>query len=287
VLATSTGFTGSYAVSRFSTSAAMVAGEGTGMERDYDFHSAVHLEDLKDPAEIGRVAGERVVRRLNPRQVKSGAVPVIFDRRISTGMLGALMSAINGASVARKTSFLRDSMGKQVANAAITIPDDPLRPRGLGSRPFDGEGMAPAPITFIEAGVLYDWVLDWANARELGIESNARAARGGGGTSPSPTNCHIAAGGTSVADMMAGVGTGLLLTETIGHGVNMVTGDYSKGAAGYWFENGEIAYPVSEITIAGNLKDMFLSMTPADDLEFRGSANAPSLLIEGMTIGGK
>ncbi|MCB1464370.1 MAG: TldD/PmbA family protein, partial [Nitratireductor sp.] len=285
VLATSTGFAGSYSASRFSASAAMVAGEGTGMERDYEFHSAVHLEDLKDPAEIGRTAGERVVRRLNPRQVASGAVPVIFDRRISSGMLGALMSAINGASVARKTSFLRDAMGKQVANGAITIDDDPLRPRGLGSRPFDGEGMAPAPITFVEAGVLKDWVLDWAAARELGLAaSNARASRGG---SPSPTNCHIAAGATSVADMMAGIGTGLLLTETIGHGGNMVTGDYSKGAAGYWIENGEPAYPVSEITIAGNLKDMFLNMIPADDLEFRNAANAPSLLIEGMTIGGK
>ncbi len=288
VLATSTGFAGSYAVSRFSTSAAMVAGEGTGMERDYDFHSVTHRADLKDPAEIGRVAGERVVRRLNPRQVKSGSVPVIFDRRIAAGMLGALMGAINGASVARKTSFLRDSMGKQVANEAITIFDDPLRVRGLGSRPFDGEGMATAPFTFVDGGVLKDWLLDWATARELGLPaSNAHAARGGSGTSPSPSNCHIANGDRSPEQMMADIGTGLLLTETIGHGVNMVTGDYSKGAAGYWIENGEIAYPVSEITIAGNLKDMFLNMAPADDLEFKGAANAPSLLVEGMTLGGK
>lgn len=288
VLATSTGFAGSYAVSRYSTSAAMVAGEGTGMERDYDFHSVTHRDDLKDPAEIGRVAGERVVRRLNPRQVKSGSVPVIFDRRISAGMLGALLSAINGASVARKTSFLRDSMGKQVANEAITIFDDPLRVRGLGSRPFDGEGMATAPFTFVDAGVLKDWLLDWATARELGLPaSNAHAGRGGAGTSPSPSNCHIANGDRSPEQMMADIGTGLLLTETIGHGVNMVTGDYSKGAAGYWIENGEIAYPVSEITIAGNLKDMFLNMVPADDLEFKGAANAPSLLVEGMTLGGK
>lgn len=287
VLATSTGFTGNYAVSRFSTSAAMVAGEGTGMERDYDFHSVVHRQDLKDPAEIGRTAGERVVRRIGPRQVKSTSVPVLFDRRISAGLLGALMSAANGASVARKTSFLRDSMGKPVANAAITVFDDPLRVRGLGSRPFDGEGMATSPITFVDEGVLKDWVLDWAAARELGLASNACATRGGSGTSPSTSNCHIAAGTRSPEQMIADIGTGLLLTETIGHGVNMVTGDYSKGAAGYWIENGEIAYPVSEITIAGNLKDMFLNMVPADDLEFKVAANAPSLLVEGMTLGGK
>ena len=285
VLATSAGFSGSYARSGCSVSASMMSGEGETMERDYDFSSAVHRGDLRSPAEIGRTAGERAVRRANPRKVASGAYPVIFDRRLSGGILGSLLGAINAASVARKTSFLRDAMGKQVANGAITIDDDPLRPRGLGSRPFDGEGMAPAPITFVDAGLLKDWVLDWAAARELGLAaSNARASRGG---SPSPTNCHIAAGATSVADMMAGIGTGLLLTETIGHGGNMVTGDYSKGAAGYWIENGEPAYPVSEITIAGNLKDMFLNMIPADDLEFRNAANAPSLLIEGMTIGGK
>lgn len=287
VLATSTGFSGHYGVSRFSASAAMVAGEGTAMERDYEFHSAVHEEDLKDASLIGRTAGDRVVRRLGPRQVKSASVPVIFDKRISMGLLSAMMGAVNGSAVARKTSFLRDSMGKQVANGAISVVDDPLRRRGLGSRPFDGEGMATAPIRFVEGGVLQDWVLDWATARELGLESNGRASRSGSGTSPATTNCHIEPGKTSAADMIAAVSEGLLLTETIGHGINMVTGDYSKGAAGFWIENGEIAYPVSEITIAGNLKDMFMRMVPADDLEFRYATNAPTLLVEGMTIGGK
>lgn len=287
VLATSTGFSGHYSVSRFSTSAAMVAGEGTQMERDYDYHSAIHLGDLMDPDAIGRSAGERCVRRLNPRQAPSGRVPVVWDRRVSSGLLGSLLGAINGASVARKTSFLRDRMGQVVANPSITIVDDPLVRRGLGSRPIDGEGMATAPMRLVEAGVLHHWLLDWAAARELGLESNARATRGGSGTSPSSTNCWIEAGGESPEAMIASISSGLYLTETIGHGVNMVTGDYSKGASGFWIENGEIAWPVAEITIAGNLKDMYLSMQPANDLEFRYATNAPTMLVEGMTVGGK
>ncbi len=286
VLATSSGFAGSYSISRFSTSCAMVAGEGTTMERDYDFHSAVYSGDLRPPQEIGRTAGERVVKRINPRQLASMSAPVIFDRRIASGLLGSLLGAINGASVARKTSFLRDAMGKAVANAAITVNDDPLRRRGLGSRPFDGEGMPTAPICFVDNGVLQQWVLDWASARELDLNSNGRAQRGGSGTSPSTTNCHIEPGHLSLEEMMAETGSGLLVTETIGHGVNMVTGDFSKGASGFWFENGKIAYPVSGVTIAGNLKDMFLTMTPASDLEFRGATNAPSLRVGAMTIGG-
>jgi PmbA protein len=177
-------------------------------------------------------------------------------------------------------------MGKAVANPAITVVDNPLRRRGLGSTPFDGEGMPVSEIRFVEAGVLRDWVLDWATARELGLKSNGRASRGGSGTSPTTTNCHIEPGKQSQEEMIASLERGLLLTETIGHGVNMVTGDYSKGAAGFWIENGAIAFPVSEITVAGNLKDMFLSMRPASDLEFKGATNAPSLLVEGMTIGG-
>jgi PmbA protein len=287
VLATSTGFSGHYSVSRFSASAAMVSGEGTEMERDYDYHSVTHGEDLRDSAAIGRSAGERAVRRRNPRQVASAAVPVIFDKRISGGMLGSLLGAINGAAVARKTSFLRDRMGQLVANPAISVVDDPLRRRGLGSRPVDGEGMPMAPLTLVDKGVLGHWLLDWAAARELGLESNARATRGGSGTSPSSTNCHIAAGQASLAEMLKTVKSGLYLTETIGHGVNMVTGDYSKGASGFWIENGEITWPVAEITIAGNLKDMFASMVPANDLEFRYATNAPTLLVEGMTVGGK
>lgn len=287
VLATSEGFAGNYRASRHTVSASMVSGEGTEMERDYDFHSAAHPEDLKSPEEIGSSAAVRVVRRRNPRQCDSGAMPVIYDRRVATGLLGGLLGAVNGASVARKTSFLRECMHQLVANPAITVIDDPLRPRGLGSHPFDGEGMPSAPLEIVTQGHLNCWLLDWAAARELGLESNGRASRGGAGTSPSPSNCHIEAGSTSVDDMIAGLEKGLLLTETIGHGVNMVTGDYSKGASGFMIENGEVTFPVSEITIAGNLKEMFKTMLPASDLEFRGSVNAPSLLVEGMTVGGK
>ena len=286
VLATSNGFAGNYSVSRFSSSASALCGEGEAMERDYDMHAVTHIGDLRDPAEIGRTAGERAVRRSNPKTVKSGSYPLVFDRRIAGGMLGALLGAINASSVARKTSFLRNSMGKAVANPAVTVHDDPHRIRGLGSRPFDGEGRECGPLLPIDRGELTTWLLDGATARELGLESNGRASRSGSGTSPSSTNAWIEAGEKSPEDFMREIGTGILITETIGHGINMVTGDFSKGASGFFIENGEIAYPVAGFTIAGNLKDMFLSMLPASDLEFRGSTNAPSLLIEGMTVGG-
>lgn len=287
VLATSHGFSGHFSRTGHSVSAAMVSGEGEAMERDYDFSSAVFEEDLLPAAEIGRTAGERAVRRASPRQVKSASLPVIFDRRIASGILGALLGAINGQSVARKTSFLRDRMNEMVANRSVSVFDDPFRPRGLGSRPFDGEGVAMNPMTLVDSGRLETWLLDSASGRELGLPTNGRASRGGSSTHPSATNAWIAAGAYSPGDLMREAGTGLLVTETIGHGVNMVTGDYSKGASGFWFENGEIAYPVSGVTIAGNLRDMFLSMTPASDLEFKGSVNAPSLLVTGMTIGGE
>jgi PmbA protein len=287
VLATSGGFEGQYCRSRISISAGMVAGDGVKMERDHEFRSVVHVEDLPAPVEIGRIAGERAVRRLNPRQIKSGRVPVVFDRRVSAGIAGALAGAINGASVARGTSFLRNDMGKRIASPSITLRDDPLRLRGLGSRPFDGEGMPVEPIEPVRGGMLECWLLDWATGRELGLESNGRAGRTGSGTSPSTTNCYIEAGTLAVDEMIGSLASGLLVTETIGHGVNMVTGDYSKGASGFWIENGELAFPVSEITIAGNLRDMFANMTPASDLQFRHATNAPTLLVEGMTVGGK
>ncbi|MCB1385119.1 MAG: TldD/PmbA family protein [Nitratireductor sp.] len=287
VLAASNGFSGNFARTGHSVSASFVAGEGEAMERDYDFSSAVHLADLRPPAEVGRTAGERTARRVNPRKVSSGAFPVLLDRRLSGGLLGAMLGAINGSSIARKTSFLRDRMGRQIASAAITVTDDPLRMRGLGSRPFDGEGLACEKMVLVDGGVLQAWLLDGATARELGLESNARASRGGSGTAPSSTNAWIAPGERTIAETAREIGTGFYCTETIGHGINMVTGDYSKGASGYWIENGEIAYPVAEITIAGNLKDMFLALTPLSDLEFRGAVNAPSLLIDTMAIGGK
>lgn len=287
VLATSNGFSGSFARSGFSCSASMVSGEGESMERDYDFTSAVFMEDLRSAAEVGMTAGERAVRRASPRQVKSGSFPVLFDRRQTGGLLGALLGAINGSSVARKTSFLRDQMGRQVTSHSIQVFDDPLRKRGLGSRPFDGEGLPCKPMTLVEDGILQTWLLDGATARELGLESNGRASRNGAGTSPGSTNAWIPNGEKSIEELAKDIGTGFYCTETIGHGLNMVTGDYSKGASGYWIENGEITYPVAGITIAGNLKDMFVKMIVASDLEFRGSVNAPSMLFETMTIGGK
>ena len=287
VLATSGGFVGNYKRSRFSCSAAMVAGSGTAMERDYDFESKTHLRDLAPPRSIGRTAGERVVKRINPRQANSGSFPIVFDPRVANGLLGALVSAINGASIARKTSFLRDQMSKPVTHSDIRVLDDPRRTRGAASRPFDGEGVACEPLILVESGILQHWVLDGASARELGLETNGRASRAGSGTSPSTTNCFIENGATSKTEMIGTIKEGLYLTETIGHGVNMVSGDYSKGASGFWIEDGEIAYPVAEITVAGNLKDMFLNMTPANDLTFKYATNAPTLLVEGMTIGGK
>ena len=287
VLATSDGFSGSYRRSGFSNSAAMVAGEGTGMERDYDYDSAIHLEDLKHPAEIGRSAGERAAKRLGPRQVNSGSFPVVFDPRVSTALLGAFVGAINGASVARKTSFLREQMNKTVANKSITIVDDPLIARQSGSRLFDGEGVSAEKLTLVQNGVLREWLLDSATARELALETNGRAARGGSGTNPSTTNCYMMNGEETAGAIIGSIKQGLYLNETIGHGINMVTGDYSKGASGFWIENGEVTYPVAEITIAGNLTEMFCSMTPASDLEFKYGINAPTLLVEGMAIGGK
>ena len=286
VLATSSDFVGSFERSGFSLSASMVAGEGTGMERDYDFDSAIHQSDLKSAEEIGQSAGEKVVKRVGPRQVKSGSYPVVCDRRISTGILGTLMGAVNGSSIARKTSFLRDEMGKQITSSGINIIDDPLMKRRMGSKLFDGEGIRTEKLSFVENGVLQQWVLDSATARELNLATNGRAARGETGIRPSTTNCYMEAGSVSFKDMISGIKEGLYLTETIGHGINMVTGDYSKGAAGFWIVDGEIAFPVAEITVAGNLKDMFLNMTPANDLEFRYGTNAPTLLIDGMTIGG-
>ena len=286
-LATSTGFFGRYAGTSHSIGVAVLAGEGTGMERDYDHASSRHAGDLRGAAEIGRSAGEKAVRRLNPRKVKSQNVPVVFDPREAGGLLGHFASAISGASVARGTSFLKDRMDTAVFAAQITIIDDPHRRRGLRSKPFDGEGVANARRAPIDGGRLTGWLLDCASARQLGLSSTGHAARGTGGPpTPSATNLHMEAGALSPAALIADIKQGLYVTELMGMGVNGVTGDYSRGAAGFWIENGEIAYPVSEVTIAGNLKDMFLRLTPASDLEFRYGTNAPTCRIEGMTIAG-
>lgn len=287
VLVTSHGFSGAYRRSRFSRSVSVIAGEGTGMERDYDFSSKLFFSDLRDPAEIGREAGERTARRVNPRKMKTQTVTAVFDPRVARGILGHLAGAINGASVARKTSFLKDRMGQQVANTAITVIDEPARMRGQASRPFDGEGVQGQTLTMVGDGVLNHWFLSTSIANELGLETNGRGARSGTSVSASSTNLSIEPGDKTPEQLMREIGTGFYVTEVFGQGVNMVTGEYSRGASGFWIENGEIAFPVSEVTIASNLKDMFMRMVPASDLDRDFGTAAPTLVVEGMTLAGQ
>lgn len=286
-LVTSGGFSGAYSGTSFSVSCSVLAGEGTRMERDYDYSSARHLADLDAPARIGRSAGERAVRRLDPRKVRSQAVPIVYDPRVSAGLVGHFAGAISGAAITRKTSFLQHAMGKPVFAPGIEIVDDPHRKRGLRSKPFDGEGVRNRAMKLIEDGTLTTWLLDTASARQLGLRSTGHAARGvGGPPSPSTTNLYMAPGKLSPEALIADIQQGLYVTELIGMGVNGVTGDYSRGASGFWIENGKIGFPVSEITVAGNLKEMFLHMTPANDLVFRYATNAPTIRVEGMTVAG-
>jgi PmbA protein len=286
VLATSDGFLGQYVGSRFSLSASVIAGEGTGMERDYDYSSRLYFADLDSPTDIGRRAGERAVRRLKPRKAKTGPVTVVFDPRVARGIAGHLAGAINGASVARKTSFLRDMMGKQVASSAITIVDDPLLVRGQASRPFDGEGVEGQRLTMIDKGVLNHWFLSTSAGRELGLATNGRGSRGGSSVSPSSTNLWIEPGQETPEALIKGLKSGFYVTEVFGQGVNMLTGEYSRGASGFWIEDGVLTYPVAEVTIASNLKDMFLNLVPASDLDRNYGTAAPTLLVEGMTLAG-
>jgi PmbA protein len=287
VLVTSHGFRGAYVGSRHSISMVAIAGEGTGMERDYDFSSTLHSADLDAPEKVGRVAGERAVRRLNPRKVETRRVPVVFDPRIAGSLVGHLASAINGASIARKASFLKDRMGERLFRPGIRIVDDPLRHRGQRSRPFDGEGVAVKPLAMIDDGVLKSWFLDSATARELSLATTGHAARGvSSSPSPSPTNLHLEAGPQRPQELIADIADGFYVTDLIGMGTNLVTGDYSRGASGLWIERGELTYPVSEVTIAGHLNDIFSSLTPASDLEFRYSTNAPTVRLEGLTVAG-
>lgn len=288
VLATSHGFMGRYEATRFSRSVSVIAGSGTAMERDYDYSSRLHFADLGAPAEIGRRAGERAVRRLNARKVETGRFPVVCDPRVARGIAGHLAAAINGASVARKSSFLRDMMGRRVAAATVTVTDDPLRRRGLSSRPFDGEGVAGEPLTMVENGILRHWFLSTAAARQLALPAtNGRGIRASSSVNPGSTNLAIEPGEATPEELIGRVGAGFYVTEVFGQGVDLVTGDYSRGAAGFWIEDGALADPVSEVTIASNLKDMFLHMTPASDLDRNFGTAAPTLLIEGMTLAGK
>lgn len=286
-LAASNGFTGSYAVSRHSVSVSVLAGEGTHMERDYDYSSAVFGADLDDPAAVGRRAGERAVKRLNPRKVATAQLPVIYDPRVANSLIGHLASAINGTAIARGTSFLKDSMGKRILPTGVTVTDDPHRRRGLRSKPFDGEGVANRRLDIVADGVLTSWILDLRSARQLDLASTGHAARGTSSPpSPATTNLYLAPGARSPEELIGEIARGFYVTELIGFGVNGVTGDYSRGASGFWIENGALAYPVSEVTIAGNLKEMFLNLTPANDLVFRYGTDAPTVRVDGMTIAG-
>jgi PmbA protein len=288
VLVTSAGFQGSYLRSSQGVSMMAIAGEGTGMERDYDYTSAIHASDLRSPAEIGRSAGERTIARLNPRKVATCKVPVVFDPRISGSLVGHLVGAANGASIARKTSFLKDKLGQQLFASGIRIVDDPLRVRGLRSQAFDAEGVATKRTNIVDDGVLTTWLLDSATARELGMVTTGHAHRGvSSSPSPGAYNLHLEAGYVTPKELISDIKEGFYVTDLIGSGVNSVTGDYSRGAAGFWIDNGEITYAVSEVTIAGHLLDIFKSMTPASDLEFKYGVNAPTVRVEGLTVAGR
>jgi len=286
-LATSAGFAGAFARTHHSISASVVAGEGTGMQRDYDYHGTMHFADLDDPAKIGRSAGERAIARLNPVRAKTARLPVVFDPRVSGSLVSHLSSAINGASIARGTSFLKDKLGQRIFAPGIFIHDDPRRVRGSRSGTFDGEGVPTRARALVDDGVLTTWILDSRSARQLGMASTGHASRGTGGPpSPSATNLYLAAGHVSPADLMADITEGLYVTEMIGMGVNGMTGDYSRGAAGFMIRGGALAEPVAEITIAGNLLDMFMHLVPANDLVFRRGTDAPTLRVDGMTLAG-
>ncbi|MBC8130344.1 MAG: TldD/PmbA family protein [Rhizobiaceae bacterium] len=286
VLVTSGGFSGWRMRSAFSRSVSVIAGDGVKMQRDYDYDSRIHAADLEASAEIGRRAGERTVRRLGPRKVPTGRYPIVFDPRVSRGLIGHVVGAINGAAIARKTSFLKDRMGERVLPDTMSITDEPLLARRSGSRAFDGEGVRGAPLTLVANGVLESWILDTATGRELGLASNARASRSSGGVSPSSTNVVVTPGSLDPEALVRETGRGIYVTELIGQGVNLVTGDYSRGISGFMIENGELTYPVSEVTIAGNLAEMLLDLTAANDLDTRYSVVAPTLRVGTMTVAG-
>ena len=284
-LAISSGFSGAYRATGHSCSASVIGGEGSGMERDYAWHSARFAADLEDAAAIGQRAGERTVARLNPVKVAAGRMPILFDPRVATTLLGHFVSAITGSMVARKSSFLMDQLGSRIFAPGIAIHDDPTRKRGLRSRAFDGEGLPVRPMALVEDGVLKTWLAESASARQLGIAPTGHAIRGvGGSPGAGPSNLHLAAGKASADDLRSRFPRCILVTELIGQGVNGVTGDYSRGAAGFLIEHGEIVGPVAEITIASNLIDMFASLEAGSDLVFRRGVDSPTLLVPEMTV---
>lgn len=284
----SNGFAGGYGMSSHSLSVSVIAGKGTGMETDYAFTAAVRDADQEDPETVGREAGERAVARLGARKVATTKVPVVFDPRVSNGLLRSLAGAISGTSITRGTSFLKDRMGEAVFGPGITIIDDPHLEQGMRSKPFDGEGIANARRAVMEDGRLTTWLLDLRSARQLGLASTGHASRGTASPpSPSPTNLYMAAGTVTRDALIGAIEDGFYVTQMMGSGANLITGDYSRGATGFWIEGGKIAYPVNEVTVAGNLKDMFRNLTPADDLTFRYGIDAPTLRIDGLTVAGR
>ena len=286
-LAATNGFSGAYARTDFGVGVSVIAGEGTDMEGDYDYSQAVFRSDLEDPAITGTSAGTRAVARLGARKMPTTEAPVVFDPRVAGGLLGHLTGAINGTAVARGTSFLKDSLNTALFAPGITIVDDPHRPRGLRSKPFDGEGLANDKLNLVEDGVLTTWLLDLASARQLGMTSCGRASRGTSAPpSPSPTNLYLEAGAPTPDELMADIDNGFYITSLMGMGVNGVTGDYSRGAGGFWIEGGKLSFPVTELTVAGNLKDMYRNLRPANDLVFRYGTNSPTVRIDGMTVAG-
>ena len=287
-LSASNGFSGGYARTDKGVSCVAISGTGTDMERDYDYDSRIFQADMRDAEDIGRIAAERAVERTGARKPKTGAFPVLFDERIASSLIGHLVNAANGATIARGSGWLRDLLGEQVLPAHLSIIEDPHRLRTSGSKLFDAEGLPTKRRAIVENGVLQGWTLDLANARKLGMQSTASAARGtSNGPSPSTTNIALTQGDKSRADLLAEMGTGLLITSMIGSTINPNTGDYSRGASGFWVENGEVTYPVNECTVAGNLRDMLMRMTPTNDARAHLSTVVPSLLVEGLTLAGE
>lgn len=286
-LATSGGFTGGYKRSDRAVSCVAIAGTGTDMERDYDGDSRIFQSDLRAADDIGNSAATRALARTGARKPPSGAYPVLYDERVSSTLIGHLIAAVNGSSITRGSSWLRDGLGTQVLPSALSVIEDPHRVRIPGSRYFDAEGLGTRRRALIEDGILTGWTLDLATGRKLDMPSTANAARGTSAPpSPSSWNLELTQGQQSRDDLISGMGTGLLVTSMIGSTINPTTGDYSRGAAGLWIENGEIAYPVNECTIAGNLRDMLMQITPANDARTHLSRVVPSILVEGMTLAG-
>ncbi|MEL7105828.1 MAG: TldD/PmbA family protein [Pseudomonadota bacterium] len=287
-LAASNGFSGGYTRTDRSRSAVAITGEGTDMERDWYADTRIHAEDLMDADEIGRLAGERTVARAGAKKPPTGTYPVIFDERIAASLIGHLLQAVSGTAITRGASYLRDAMGEQVLPKGISLIEHPLRPRAGGTRPFDAEGLATADRTIVEDGILQGWTLDLGTARKLGLQSSANASRGTSSPpSPSVTNVAMTQGDKTLDDLIRDAGTGLLVTSMIGSTINPTTGDYSRGASGVWIENGELTFPVTECTIAGNLRDMLKGVIPANDACTHLSRIVPSLMVEGLTLAGE